>query len=555
MAGVTVTNPTRASTGNPPFSPGVSVVVEASRTSGRSPCTVVFNIYGSSVSGYDAHEVWRLAGCYWDFNDSGSGSYTTTGALTKTNKVGGAAAAHTFVVDDGGGTVDFEVLVNVKMPNGATGQGSVTISVEAQDSYYSGANTIAVSDSLSTGNASLWESGWDRNVPSGATLLSVLPDHDAMDGKRVMIHRGSDFSGSAEEFNMIYGTSNVVITDFGDDADARAIVPKFNLGLRNDVPNSTSASDFDYSGFGGVWLDNITVEKVRTPGCQLGMTYQHVGFHDIDSDYSGANLPVGLDLGWSTSRQGDYCLNASNGLSPANVPFIRGLYLSEVTAIGADDFVTVSDARNSLYHPDAAEFPCCIGSTFDRTSEHNFRTHGWQKSYIGESDFLGNHVAASKHCLTFRGVGYADLGHDWSIKDWSDVGSDLGAAPYYVYLPRNALNLIQDCTLSHGTDAGVAQGGAFLKISPSADSVEHLIEDSVIRDVTLTSTVNDPVSTDILYAGRWLSVGEGITYPNDGAVDQGSAQDLDAIDLGSGTPSLVPNYEDQSAIPVPDAPR
>ena len=92
---------------------GINAQINASRTSGVSPCTVVFSMDSTPATGYDEHEVWRQFGYYFDFDDPGSGTYNTTRGGSKNISIGGPMAAHTFEVADGGGTVEFDVLVNV----------------------------------------------------------------------------------------------------------------------------------------------------------------------------------------------------------------------------------------------------------------------------------------------------------------------------------------------------------------------------------------------------------------------------------------------------------
>lgn len=205
--------------------PGV-LSIEVSRSSGVSPCTVIFSARNTTRNSYDVHQVLGTGGAtnigyYWDFGDPGSGSFNTFNNTSKNISVGSFMAAHTFEVADGGGSQTFTVACRAKDAAGNEALAFVDITVQAQDDYYSAANTIAISNTLTPGNWHL--NGEDRNPPSGyvehTSIASAFASLNVDDctGKRIMLYRGDDFTAEGTNIKILSGNNNFHWTWFGDD--------------------------------------------------------------------------------------------------------------------------------------------------------------------------------------------------------------------------------------------------------------------------------------------------------------------------------------------------
>ncbi len=531
--------------------------ITASRTSGVSPCTVVFSCDQTAASAYDSHEIWRLFGFYFDFDDSGSGTFGTLKGGSRDNQIGGAMAAHTFIVADGGGSVDFDVLVNVKAPDGSTGQASITITVQAQDDYYSAANTICISNTLSPGTESQWTNvAFDKPCPSGATYTNDFSDigFSALDGKRVMLHRGQDFtaltqpSGDTGEISLRYGEKNVLITWFGDTADTRPEVDMIwigsNLASRSWPYTYTGAN---FSSWGG-YCENVTIDGIRTHNIEAPKSFKHLGLHDLDMDYSAEATSGYIKL----NTANDYDDNVTNpGLSNHYHP--TGFYMSECTLIGS----TTDDTGTNLNVFAGTGSSICwggvIGCYFRWAVEHNFRVMGWQRFVIHNSDFMGDHEVADKARITMRGGGYKQVGFYDSVT-WDNIQSSAAE----VQMPYSTHLVVQNNTLSAG-DRGSATASPW-DVGVWMDDAKLTLQQDVVITQNNSITDTDTNTGDhIAVAGRWITEGQNTVdsvVDTSAMNDTGTAKDLDDIDLGLGaSPSLTPNYENASALPVPDAPR
>jgi len=221
-----------------PFQGGTfpgELVITASRTSGVSPCTIMFSAYSTSRVGYDEHQILGTGGTtntgyYWDFGDNKGETFNTYHGTNKNISDGGWMAAHTFEVADGGGTKAFIVACRAKDASGNEALATIAVTVQAQDSYYSAANTIAVSNTLA---ATGWDAlGEDRVPPNGyteaATVAAVGSTSggnvwwDNIQGKRIMLYRGDDFSAEGPIY-IRSGNDNFHVTWFGDELSGTTV--------------------------------------------------------------------------------------------------------------------------------------------------------------------------------------------------------------------------------------------------------------------------------------------------------------------------------------------
>jgi len=517
----------------------LTIGITASRTSGVSPCTVVFSCHTTTDAGRDSHEAWRLLGYAFDFDDTTSGTYNTIRGGSKNITIGGPIGVHTFLVADGGGSVVFDVVVTAENPEGDTAIATIPITVQAQDDFYAAGDTIGVSDTLDTGDASAWETGHDRNLPVGASRVAVMPAFSAVDGKRIMFFRGDDMStvgNNGDNYVVRYGEKNVMFTYFGDDADAKPFIGEVKIGSNQSNGLGFNLTDAQHASWGG-YCENITVDGLKLKNVQTGRNSQHVGFHDCDMDMTTEDKGGGMIL----NSSGQY--TAADTL-PANTPYSRGFYVSEVVMRGS---TTLLPSNNIIANFNMT-WMCVVGCDIKQTDEHNVRIQGMQYSTVQDSDILGEHIGGGgpKHCIAFRGSGYNQVG------DYSSSNRSIQSDGTEAEDPYGTNNLIQRNTVSPG-DVGDASWN--IQVAPTSAGSLELLEDTIVRDNDILMTVLS-ISAQINIAGRWITEGEN-TY--DGGVptvaDTSTTRDLDDIDLGSGTPSLTPNYINASAIPVPTAPR
>lgn len=511
---------------------GMTASIEASRITGVSPMTVVFSASGTIDSARDGHDTFRENGYYFDFDDPTSGTYSTALGGSRNTSIGGPITSHTFIVSDGGGSVEFDVLVNVKNPEGLESLASVTITCQAQDDFYSAANTIAISNTLSL--AADWTT-YDTPAPLGATKQSTLPDWDEFDGKRIMLFRGDDFSSDLlSDIIIRTGQSNCVVTFFGDDASNRPIVGEVQVGT-DSASGGFSFTDTDITTYG--WCENITVESLRTPFVTYSPSYQHVGVYDLDMDYEAQAAGGYLQL--STNSEQSY---SDVNLSQSNVPFPKGSYAAKCTIIGSNTSLPLVNlgAFNAPYLT-----WCGISEvTCRHADEHNLRIMSWQQLALHNSDLLGEHVGGGggKSRFTLRAKGYNFSAGDLSTKNRS-ISDD--TFPEY---PMSNLGCVQKI---HDDPSAIGQA-TFSGSGPSNITSLALIQDMVIRDCTF---INNPTSgignVKVAIAGRWMSSVEH-TYPVDGrSSDKGPDFDLNDII------PLTPAYKDADvpAVPIPTAPR
>ena len=258
------------------------IVITASRTSGVSPCPIMFSLDGSTAAGYDVHDFWRLVGCYWDFDNPAAtrgtfatgdpvgdnfetgkfydaGSDTWLDSRDKNIVIGPPESAHTFIVPDGGGEVVFTVLVSIRLPDGQIGQASIDVTVQAQDFAFSDADTIAVSADLNILDD--WSTlGFDRSPPPLATIgeqRNTMPGPEELDGKRVMVYNNDSASWGDYETRM--GQSNFVVTYFGNDLTGTSVTASTITFEASPIPSDASNGDFSvpsWSAGGGLIKDS-----------------------------------------------------------------------------------------------------------------------------------------------------------------------------------------------------------------------------------------------------------------------------------------------------------
>lgn len=253
----------------------INIVIEVSRTSGVSPCTVIFSCKNTTIVGYNEHEVLgtggtKNVGYYFDFDDPTSGNFNTFHGTSKNISVGGFMAAHTFEVADGGGSVDFEVRVRGESDTGASGIASTTITVQAQDDFYTAGNTVAISNTLTP-------TGWDalgstRNPPNGYNEYASIAAWAAtltlenIANQRVMLYRGDDFSGEGT-ISLRSGNHDFHITWFGPEESGTVATESGNT-MTFIAPTEGNKNN----GIGGGIFDSADGLNSFTVGAEITVT-------------------------------------------------------------------------------------------------------------------------------------------------------------------------------------------------------------------------------------------------------------------------------------------
>ena len=295
----------------------ITANIKASRSSCVSPCTVIFSAEDTLADGLTEAEVFANLGYRFDFNDTGSGVFATTG-LTKTTQTGGPLATHTFKCETGQCT--FNVGLRVQNTAGQYDDANVTVTVDSAAYRFSAANTICVSPG---GNY-----GGDLPCPAGATQVTAVPDAGGFSGKRILLRRGESFS----KICIAYSESDVLIEPFGNNGDPRPVLPAgsyIEIGV-NGRCGSRNVSTSQAISLGSEWVKNVTVTGLRAGTVKLGMSYVDIDIHDLDMDYESETEGGIVSLSGNTGR----CYNSS-ALDCAAVPYPKGAYLSDTVIIGS----------------------------------------------------------------------------------------------------------------------------------------------------------------------------------------------------------------------------
>ena len=194
----------------------ITVDVQAARITGVAPLYVNFDATGttSSATSDPSHEC--LFG--WNFGDTGAGTWANgvqgTGSNSK-NTDYGPVAGHVFETPSG---TPYTVTLGVSDYAGNTSIKTVAVTVIDPDVFYSGTNTICVSQTTDTTGA-----------PSGATLLtsqsasSIYSIFEANKGtnKRIMLHAGQNWTTNN---TLSWAHSGMTLTKFGSGATPKIVV-------------------------------------------------------------------------------------------------------------------------------------------------------------------------------------------------------------------------------------------------------------------------------------------------------------------------------------------
>ena len=402
-------------------SPGVVVAaINPSRTTCASPCTVVFSAEDTTAVGLDEHGVWSQLSYYWDFDTDETDTYGSLYNQTYTYVSGDTSfeAGHVPMVTKtflcATGTCAYNVGMRAQNANGDWGDTFQIITVNSESTQWSAANTVCISNTLSTGTD--W-TVYDKPCPSGATKQSVMPDYDQYNGKLILMRRGDTFT---QDFATLLNQSNFKIGVFGDVADGRPYLSgEFQLGNTNfsgpaNAPTSANVlniSDALVATYG--WPSNIYFEGLGIATVAFPMSYQHIGLHDIDMDRRAYATGGRIDV-----SEGSTTCHSNANLDCANVPFPKGGYISSVNVVGeslsASGGPTVQIVQTAC---PMVNFLGVVDVSVQRAREHNLRIAGWYRINIMRSIFRGEHELPSKQKITLRSC--LKSGGAWEAEVWA----------------------------------------------------------------------------------------------------------------------------------------
>ena len=461
--------------------------INASRTSGVSPLAVVFSAELTTANGLTQAEVFSDIGYHFNFADSDTSTHATTG-LTKNAQIGGPLATHVF--ECATGQCVFTVGVRAQNTAGDHDDDFIVITVDSATHRYTAANTVCVSP---MGN---W--GGDKPCPEGATLSLTLPNNDAYSNKRILLRRGETFS----DMCLAYGTENVLIEPFGNDADAQPIFPAgvtVSFGVNTNCGSyNVTTSQAEAINAAGPWLKDITLHSMRVSRILYGMSYEHVAVHNIDADFETDPSTGGLiSLSSNTGR----CYK-STSLDCAEVPFPKGAYVTDSVFIGSEAAATTGSVGVNI-----GAFDCPVinwmgimGNTFRTAYEHNYRSQGQWRANFSHNQLLGHHKHNSgKSRLTLRGCGINDVDPEGQRRDitgaWENINSS-GDGPVSKYL------VVADNLLG-SSDSGTSdayKGG----MSPQNTQSMEGLELGLWERNTFINSATD-ISNDLLLIGKNLT--------------------------------------------------
>lgn len=449
------------------YSYAITADIQASRTDCFSPCPVIFSAEKTTDGDNSDEYVFSKLGYHFNFGDPFAGEHSTTG-LSKNEQVGGPIAMHVFRCPSG--VCKFSVGVRAQNVEGDFSDAFTAITVHAADEYFTSENTICVSTS---GNFS--------GCPSGATQTDTLPLITEYSNKRVMLRRGEQFA--PDGICLDYAEKNILIESFGDPSLPKAEIIGTNgieVGVHRkcgsgNVPNSRAIE------LGSRWIENVTINNVRTPFAGLRMSYHNISFVDLDMDY--ADQPTGGRI--SLSGNTNNCKNSS--LDCANVPLPHGAYVAESTIVG-------STTRYPGFNVGAFNCPMInwygvIDSRMQNSLEHNMRFQGGWRGSFSHLDIDGYHVKNGKSKLTVRGCG---------IDKYSDENFEIAGKTRDLTPLVSKYVVIANSTFG---DLGSMRDGPKVTCQPQNPSANEGVMFCLVEKATFINSTLKP-SNDLRFAVR-----------------------------------------------------
>lgn len=454
-----------------PISSGsVNAVINPSRTECASPCTVVFSAEKTTAQGLDDHGIWSQLSYHWDFDTDESDTYGALYEQTYTYVDGDTAhesghvplVTKTFLCDTG--TCKYNVGMRAQNAAGEYDDAFQTVTVHAESTEWSAANTICVSNTLSL--AADW-TAFDKACPAGATKQATIPLPDQFDGKLVLLRRGDVFDSddlldegpnNLDLFTIQSGESNYKVSNFGDNSDSfpdiqgRVLtgVASYTSSGTTVTSVDTTITDADVSANG--WTSNAYFEGLRLAGFIFPESFSHIGIHDIDADQENATLG-----GVISFSGGVRCTDHPTFLDCANVPFPKGGYISKTNIVGSDGALTNQGVTLNIGTTGCVmvNFTGMVDTQVRRVGEHNLRIAGWYRFNIMRSAFLGGHHTVNKAKITPRVcVDSALFSSQWTTRTdlpagWQDDIEGRTRADIYTGTNDDYLHVSRYLTIAH----------------------------------------------------------------------------------------------------------
>ncbi|MEM6291231.1 MAG: hypothetical protein AAGA54_08195 [Myxococcota bacterium] len=505
----------------------VHAQLEASRTSCVSPCTVVFSAVETTDEGKSPVEAFSSLGYHFDFDDAGSGNFPTTGR-PKNEQVGGPIAAHTFECQSG--QCSFRVGVRAQNLAGEHDDAFLTIDVDAPDARFDATDTICVSTSGTFSG--------DVPCPAGATQLTSVPQPGQYGGRRILLRRGESFGDLCVD----YAESNVLIEPFGNAADARPLVAgSIDLGVDGGCGRQTFETAYANARNAGGWISNVTVTGLRVGTVNYGMTYRHLGVHNLDMQFEGSGDESGqIRL---TNFTG-FCY-ANAGLSCDAVPFPQGAYVSEVALVGTAG--REPGVNIAAFDCPMINWMTVISSTARNAIEHNMRTQGGSRVFVGHTLFTGEHSTEGKQKMTLRGSGITPVNLATQTRGATayENADPTGQGPLSEYI------VVADNTF--GAEDSPGNNGWKAGITPQNTSANEGLSMGIFERNRFVDNPAQPTN-DLFLAGRDLFAREDNEYsPVSVSNCQDRNDNYSALSSSAAAPVNFKNPAD-CANPVPPRP-
>ncbi len=516
-----------------PGSGVVNAVINPSRTSCASPCTVVFSADKTTAQGLDSHGVWSQLSYYWDFDTDETDTYGSLYKQTYTWVEGDTAyesghvpmVTKTFLCDTG--TCTYNVGMRAQNANGDWGDDFKTITVKSESAQWTAANTVCISNTLDT--SADW-TGYDKPCPAGATKQNITLDYDQYNDKLVLFKKGDIF---VQNIATLLNQSNFKIGVFGNDADSRPEIDgNIEVGMTNfggptnapTAANTNNLTDALVATYG--WPSNIYIEGLKVGGVDFPMSYNQVGLHDLDMNRRAYATGGSINVNSSSGR----CFGSSV-LSCKNVPFPKGGYISSVNIVG-ESLSTNGGPGINIWQTACSmvNFLGIVDTSMQRAREHNLRIAGWYRFNIMRSLFRGEHELPSKQKITPRGC--LRSGGTWEAGVWNgnpeqpsrwnddiegrtraDAASTKSTSVEYVHTSRYQVvsyNQIGDST----ADVGAELGGVPYQTNAKSEDValwkdimisHNIFESEPLKlstqDIALQSTYGTCVGNDYAASG------------------------------------------------------
>ena len=248
--------------------------------------------------------------------------------------------AHVYTVPDGQGLTEFTASVTVKKDTGEEYTATKSIWVIDQETYFGGANTICVSNTLALNESAFVAEG----APAGATYVGVMPAFDEFHEKRVLFYGQDVFD---EELWLGLGQNDLAIGSFGTGKAEITQGMLFNVNSTGSNVAASGGSFIKDSDVTNGYCRGIRVSDIRTKLINSGLSIDHVTFNDMDLDWSNLTTPD-EDAGTLIIAPGHSSAYApENGLNVDNMPFSAGMYIANSVFKGSSAISLVTEAIGS----------------------------------------------------------------------------------------------------------------------------------------------------------------------------------------------------------------